>query len=676
MARELVHDLATGKQEYIDFVPVHTPNSFIGNGHRPLEHKRFVSQAKHHTRRLSSLAELVSELQLPKRYQFSKINTGSTEQLGASWRDDLYKSCYRHGDFSRHMVRAFTNICDKKNFSQSMQALNAANDRLNRDGYSVTISEEEIKELAKRRSKHFHRVLNAIPCPYESFDTAVFLIGELGLAFSENQVKKAKDNDELFSLVNRAMDEQWLVRQLRRKCAYELEQVARDLALVERHKQVYCSDFSVSRHRARCTANKEALQNTVAYDQDNEENWFTLSELAGKSVSNPEIRRTEMFVRLRGFEECAQELGHEAVFFTVTAPSRFHAVSKGQWNPKWLAGGSPTARQTHAYLLGLWQALGRTLSKKEIKVYGIRIVEPHQDGTPHHHMLLFMESEHREFVVNEFRRLAMEDSSNEKGAKKYRFKAERIDPEKGSAVGYVSKYLSKNVDGLHIDKDRGSSLDGAQAAERVVTWARVNQIRQFQFVGGPSVSVWREMRRLREEFNEDDAMFSDLEETEHYLLEKVRKAADVGDWKAFCYAMGGVFVKRKDQPVRLEYSATIAAQKLIESGEYSATRYGDKAQAQISGLMFKEIFLMTRFRTWKLENKKQFLRAQKQVLDGVTDWFDALEKEREYERMCEERFAEYERHVEALEELEALVFCSSELPSSCSVGAAPPDWMM
>ncbi|MBF4360553.1 replication endonuclease, partial [Vibrio anguillarum] len=141
----------------------------------------------------------------------------------------------------------------------------------------------------------------------------------------------------------------------------------------------------------------------------------------------------------------------------------------------------------HDYLMKVWQDLGRVLARKQIKVYGMRIAEPHQDGTPHHHYLLFMLPDHRDIVTAEFKRLAFRDSPNEKGAQKHRFTSEYIDPSKGSAVGYVAKYISKSIDGKHIDSDRDSSLSGIDAAERVVTWARVNGIKQFQFIGGPSV---------------------------------------------------------------------------------------------------------------------------------------------------------------------------------------------
>lgn len=591
----------------------------------------------------------------------------------SDWRKPVFSALRKHRDFGNHMLNTFISVCKDKDYFESLRLVQSANDRLCKNGYSSALSDDEIKAMAKNKSFEFTKALASIESESLRFMTACYLLDTLGLALSDLTIVRAMNKGEIYALVNRIKDEIWLRGQLRKKCAYEVEQVARDLALVQRHKQVYCSDFSVARQRARKASNRIALEQTVAYDVDDSSNYFTLAELSDKSVSNPKVRRGEMFVRLRGFEEIAKESNHEAVFYTLTSPSRFHAVSKGVINKNWLDASSPTAKDTHAYLINVWGSLRKTLDKQGVKVYGMRIAEPHQDGTPHHHFLLFMESKHRDTVTEQFNRLALLDSPNEKGAKKYRFKAENIDFSKGSAVGYIAKYLSKSIDGFRLEDDKGSSLNGVEAAERVVAWARVNQIRQFQFIGGPSVSVWREMRRFREEFKEDDVMLNDLNGAEHYLLEKVRRAADVGDWKDFCFAMGGVFVKRADQQVKLNYSVHETVQKMLQSGEISPTRFGDMAQGQINGLMFKNVFLLTRFRNWKTENKAKFESAQTQIMGGVVDWFDALEAEHEYERMCESHYAEYEAHMQYIDECEAMMLCSPEIYDACSVDEVAPD---
>ena len=669
MAYERVFDLKTKSFEMIDFVPVQS----WATADRIHDNRfDYLSSYKDHTRPAYPLA--ASVLPALNHQIYSRDITGLDAPVRTVC-NSLPSGLKRNGDFTRHMLRAYTDVCKLRGEIESSRMLHRAHDRLTKNGYSAAMSDDDIRQLAENKSKQFGRVVANLPDIETQFETCVELLASLGLGFREEAIKKAESNNELHSLVARAIDNNWLVRQLRRKCAYEVEQVARDLALVERHKQIYCSDFSVRRHRDRMKSNEIALDKTVAFDENDPQTFFTLSELSAKSVSNPELRRNEMFARLNGFENIAKKSGHDAVFYTVTTPSRFHAVSGGKTNPNWEKAGRPDAKQSHEHLIGVWSSLRKILDKNDIKIYGMRIVEPHQDGTAHHHMLLFMEKEHRAFVTSEFNRLALADTPNESGAKKYRFKSELIDFSKGSAVGYVAKYVSKNVDGKHIDKDRSSNLDGIAAAERVVTWARVNRIRQFQFIGGASVTVWRELRRLREELNEEDAMFSDLNNEEHLTLENVRRAADAGDWEAFCYAMGGVFVKRKDQTVKAAYEVTNTIEKLIESGgEYSTTRYGDAAQARISGLMFRDVLVITRFKSWKVENKDKFIASQQKIMSGTVDWFDALEREKEYEYMLDSQYEQYEKHLARMDEIEALVlFGSLEPHGACSVGAAPPD---
>jgi len=168
-----------------------------------------------------------------------------------------------------------------------------------------------------------------------------------------------------------------------------------------------------------------------------------LSDLADSSVSNPVNRRNELMCRLAGFEAYADKHSHIAVFLTLTCPSRMHASlnSSGKSNPKY-DGTSP--KQANDYLVDVFARVRAKLERDGIIRYGFRVAEPHHDGTPHWHLLLWGTPKDIKALIDVFRDYYLQDSPNEKGAEKYRVKVEYIDKTKGSAVGYIAKYISKN----------------------------------------------------------------------------------------------------------------------------------------------------------------------------------------------------------------------------------------
>jgi len=290
-----------------------------------------------------------------------------------------------------------------------------------------------------------------------------------------------------------------------------------------------------------------------------------LAELVALGSANPEKRRIELMVRCRGLEDIATKEGKEAVFLTFTAPSKYHKNSH-KWNLS-----SP--RDTSDYLCTMWAQLRAHLARLEVDYNGVRVSEPHCDATPHWHILLFVEPEKRDLLINVCRKYATAEDEEELWVswKKYqvavknkknkasrahwyspRFVAEIIDHEKGSATGYIAKYISKNINGSKmvgmVDDEAEIQID--ESAQRVTAWASLWSIRQFQFFGAASVSVWRECRRAKDPFENKD-------------MELVRQAADKGGWQEFTENMSKakLVLVYEDSDETNDYNETITRVK-------------------------------------------------------------------------------------------------------------------
>jgi hypothetical protein len=184
-----------------------------------------------------------------------------------------------------------------------------------------------------------------------------------------------------------------------------------------------------------------------------------------------------------------------------------------------------------------------------VKAFGFRVAEPHHDGTPHHHFLLWVGAEYLSNVVAAFYEHGLRDSWSERGAFRYRIKVECIDPARGSAVGYIAKYIAKNIDGYKLQTDLYGN-EAIEASERIEAWASTWGIRQFQQIGGPPVGVWREARRIEEGAAEEGALGE--------VLVAVNRKGDVlADWSRFVSAMGGATLRRRDYRLHLLKENTI-----------------------------------------------------------------------------------------------------------------------
>lgn len=404
----------------------------------------------------------------------------------------------------------------------------------------------------------------------------------------ERVAKKYVDQDDLAPAVIRMFTETWWRSRLRRVASSWREHLQIAVGTVSKIKQVYASKNCVTDWREQKRRTREFLKGLELEDEDG--NRISLIEKYDGSVANPAIRRCELMTRIRGFENICNELGYVGEFYTITAPSKYHATTKaGYRNAKW-KGASPA--DTQRYLTDLWARIRAKLHREEIRIFGIRVAEPHHDATPHWHMLMFMLPEDVERVRGIIRDYAWkEDFAELKSdkARKARFHAEAIDPEKGSATGYIAKYISKNIDGYALDdeKDDESGELLKETAPTVSAWAARWHIRQFQFVGGAPVTVYRELRRM-----------ADTNAAHGLSVEfaAVHDAADAGDWAGYVNAQGGPFVRRDDLQVRTLYEARddlnqYGEETVLIRGVYDAAIGSDAP-------------ILTRLTQWKIVPKR------------------------------------------------------------------------
>lgn len=482
------------------------------------------------------------------------------------------------------MASSYAHISNKKSYVEANQKILKLNEQLQLNDLNLSSTKDEIQIFAKEKSQQCQRLANSASNIQKAYESCCKVVHRYQL---DPPLPKQHSNF-IEACVNRMACQLWWKRKLLVKQRRAIESTARDLGLIHKYANSYSSPHAQSDRAHQRAKTQEFLKNTYLTNNDNQT--YCLKELYDRSVSNPFIRRSELMVRVKGFEMVADQIGDVGEFYTITAPSRMHArLSKhGRENPRY---DGTTPYETNQHLQTVWQRIRAKLNREGIYVYGFRVAEPNHDGTPHAHMLLFMEPSVSKYVRQIIKNYSLQEDGNEKGADKHRFKAERIDKEKGSAAGYIAKYITKNIDGECIDKDLYGN-DGKSAAAAIDTWASRWGIRQFQQIGGPSVTIWRELRRLSSQENIDQASKT---------ISQATAAASASDWAAFVMIMGGPRLRRCERPIQPYSEEPQWFDE--ESGEIltdGLTNYGDPRKARLKGLSCGSISIITRTKTWTL----------------------------------------------------------------------------
>lgn len=470
-----------------------------------------------------------------------------------------------------------------------LQALADYEDRYG-DALRLNIGDEEICDWAKKLAEDVEEIDNRIISQSNRvlrFPTLERASDEEILAARIEAVRGIVDvlgievskPIEGLSDIARAKCARWWRRRLRRHIARVVEAGAISMGLVHLNSGGYVSHSGLQRRKGQLARNADALTRTLYKNEAGQ--IYSLAELSALSTSNPAVRGGELMTRIRGAEEYADAHGHVGLFLTLTLPSKYHAmrlVGSGvkRWaerNPKY-NGADP--REGQQWMLAQWKRVLAKLDRQKIRRYGLRVVEPHHDGTPHWHMLVWVEDrDAARAMVATIRKYWLSEDGNERGAKENRVDVKRM--ERGGAAGYVAKYIAKNVGHIalaeHMDVVLGQEVqmrlgldkpeqpepqetNGQAAQRRVDAWASTWGIRQFQAFGMPSVTVWRELRRVSKDQPEQLDLF--CPETQRNIRRAYQACHRHGegeqglraDWRMFMEAVGGHSCKRHEWLLR------------------------------------------------------------------------------------------------------------------------------
>ncbi len=273
----------------------------------------------------------------------------------------------------------------------------------------ITWNESQLKLVAKSRADMCYSVACNL---LNAGDDGDEVLEHLEAILLQNSLKPRKGKF-ISGDIARYCCEKWWSKRLRRLQAISIEELALYIRVVSKQSQIYISDVSFANSRERKRRNDVFLSSLEAINEQGD--CIELADIAKSTTANPVNRRNELMARLHGFEVYADKHGYVADFLTITCPSRMHSVHKtGKPNDKY---DGTTPKQAQTYLASQWAKARSKLDKLNIEYFGFRVVEPHHDGTPHWHLLVFMKSEQQEQLSSTIKHYALEIDGDEKGLK-------------------------------------------------------------------------------------------------------------------------------------------------------------------------------------------------------------------------------------------------------------------
>jgi hypothetical protein len=200
------------------------------------------------------------------------------------------------------------------------------------------------------------------------------------------------------------------------------------------------------------------------------------------ATNSLKARRASLYAMVIGLRERGKRDGFVPAFVTATLPAIWHANPKEGRNSY-----DPQLAPHHAAVEHgeRWARIRALLKKSKVRYFGIRTIEPHEDGTPHVHWALWVHPNDVEELERVFRLHYPGLTAKDDIACK--FKDWKKDG-KADAASYVMHYVLKTLKNADGVDERG-----VERHERACAWASFLGLRRFAFVGLTSgiLGRWR-----------------------------------------------------------------------------------------------------------------------------------------------------------------------------------------
>ncbi|AWK85012.1 replication endonuclease [Azospirillum thermophilum] len=252
-------------------------------------------------------------------------------------------------------------------------------------------------------------------------------------------------------------------------------------------RQVYVSDWTLARWRHRQEQGRKFLEQQQIVDKATGEVICSAAEAAD---SGQRFRRATMIALVHGLREIARRDGLVPVAITLTLPPEYHpapALGRNGYDP------AITPAAMFGELQARWHRVVAVLRKRRVRTVGIWLPEPHEDGTPHRHAILWAAPEGIDDL-----RTAVEAHFPGRRATDFRVLDERS---AAQVQTYVLTYALKMT--TEAPTTKAEAPDGEEhlgtSFDRFRAWKSVfGGARSWGFIGlrPGTVGRWRDLFRL------------------------------------------------------------------------------------------------------------------------------------------------------------------------------------